>query len=156
MVAPCPGARKGTYDHPGASEGYMLGGRPSIETEDMGDAESILKNKLYLRGWAGIRRPCKRRFWNSNSRERDPICTAWHRRGVGPGGPWEIRDYLDPRLRTGRAGGGSHTDLHAVLPRRSLVRRRYGRRWAGTRDSNAGSSIMATCARRLRTPPACG
>jgi hypothetical protein len=28
---------------------YMLGGRPSIETEDMGDAESILRNKRYLR-----------------------------------------------------------------------------------------------------------
>jgi hypothetical protein len=31
-----------------ASEGYMLGGRPSIETEDMGDAESILRNRRYL------------------------------------------------------------------------------------------------------------
>jgi type IV secretory pathway VirD2 relaxase len=28
---------------------YILGGAPSIETEDMGDAESILRNKRYLR-----------------------------------------------------------------------------------------------------------
>jgi hypothetical protein len=28
---------------------YMVGGVPSIETEDMGDAESILRNKRYLR-----------------------------------------------------------------------------------------------------------
>ena len=27
---------------------YMLGGRPSIETEDMGDAESILRNRRHL------------------------------------------------------------------------------------------------------------
>jgi hypothetical protein len=27
---------------------YMIGGRPSIETEDMGDAESILRNRRYL------------------------------------------------------------------------------------------------------------
>ena len=27
---------------------YILGGRPSIETEDMGDAESILRNRRYL------------------------------------------------------------------------------------------------------------